>query len=325
MYFDFEDQRPDVPGIESAFTIRDGVLLSLVVHGLIALAVAFAPRVLLRHAAVPVQLAQADQQKSKESIRFVFVQPQVDRPALKPPPNAPASDLNREARSPIKPPQPENAQPFMRGNTPDKVEQRPGDESIPRGRGNTPEPADANAPAQAAASPSSPPTPESQIASISPQANRPAYSPPSSGGRSSGGSLGDSLRNLQRYVQGSQFDNQKGGGQFGSDLQFDTKGVEFGPWVRRFKALVQRNWEPLIPDAPMAMRMQGRVVITLNIHKDGTITDVRVLSPCPIDGYNTAAFGALRASNPTPPLPPEYPDEHAFFTVTFYYNERPPE
>jgi TonB family protein len=319
MYFDFEDQRPDISGIESAFTIRDGVLLSLIVHGLIALFVVFAPRVLTMRAAVPVQLAQADPQKPKDSVRFVFVQPRIDRPSRVAPPKAPASDLNREARSPIKPPQPDNTQPFMRGNTPEKVEQRPSEESVPRGRGNTPQPGDTNAGAAA----SSTPTPESQVASIAPQANRPAYSPSAPGGRTGGGSLGDSLRNLGRYVD--QFDNQKGGAQFGSDLQFDTKGVEFGPWVRRFKALVQRNWEPLIPDAPMAMRMQGRVVITLNIHKDGTISDVRVLSPCPIDGYNLAAYGALRASNPTPPLPAEYPDDKAFFTVTFFYNERPPE
>jgi len=323
MYFDFEDQRPDISGIESAFTIRDGVLLSLVVHGLIVLAIAFAPRVLIRRPVVPVQLAQAELEKPKESVRFVFVQPRIDRPSPIAPPKAPASDLNREARSPVKPPQPENIQPFMRGNTPEKVEQRPSEESIPRGRGNTPEPADANANAPAATAPQ--PTPESQIASIAPPANRPSYAPPA-GGRSGGGSLGDSLRgDLSRYLKGDQFDNQKGGAQFGSDLQFDTKGVEFGPWVRRFKALVQRNWEPLIPDAPMAMRMQGRVVITLNIHKDGTITDVRVMSPCPVDGYNTAAYGALRASNPTPPLPAEYPDDKAFFTVTFYYNERPPD
>jgi hypothetical protein len=31
------------------------------------------------------------------------------------------------------------------------------------------------------------------------------------------------------------------------------------------------------------------------------------------------------ASNPTEPLPSEYPTEKAFFTVTFFYNERPPE
>ena len=38
---------------------------------------------------------------------------------------------------------------------------------------------------------------------------------------------------------------------------------------------------------------------------------------------NNAAFGALAGSNPTQPLPPEYPSEKAFFTVTFYYNETP--
>ena len=37
------------------------------------------------------------------------------------------------------------------------------------------------------------------------------------------------------------------------------------------------------------------------------------------------SFGALAASNPTYPLPPEYPADRAFFTVTFYYNEAPPE
>jgi hypothetical protein len=31
----------------------------------------------------------------------------------------------------------------------------------------------------------------------------------------------------------------------------------------------------------------------------------------------------LLSSNPTQPLPPEYPDDKAFFTVTFYYNEVP--
>ena len=36
-----------------------------------------------------------------------------------------------------------------------------------------------------------------------------------------------------------------------------------------------------------------------------------------------AAVNALIASNPTQPLPPEYPDDKAFFTVTFYYNESP--
>ena len=136
-----------------------------------------------------------------------------------------------------------------------------------------------------------------------------------------GGSLGDALRNLQRYVPREQFDNPGGnGGQFGPEIQFDTKGVEFGPWIRRFIAQVKRNW--FIPYA--AMSNKGHVVITFNVHKDGTITDLTVVGPSPIDPFNNAAFGALSGSNPTQPLPPEYPAEKAFFTVTFFYNETPP-
>ncbi len=135
-----------------------------------------------------------------------------------------------------------------------------------------------------------------------------------------GGSLGDALRNLQRYTQGEAFDNPGGAGQFGPEIQFDTKGVEFGPWIRRFIAQVKRNW--FIPYAAMSNR--GHVVVTFNVHKDRTITDVEIRTPLAVDTFNNAARGAIIASNPVPPLPLEYPDEKAFFAVTFYYNESPP-
>ena len=171
-----------------------------------------------------------------------------------------------------------------------------------------------------AESSSAPRVPESQSALQLPNPKPPE---PQSGaaGRSStaGGSLGDALRNLQKYVQHESFDNQGGGGQFGPEIQFDTKGVEFGPWIRRFVAQVKRNW--FIPYA--AMSMKGHVVITFNVHKDGALTDLNVVGPCPIEAFNNAAYGALAASNPTQPLPPEYPSERAFFTVTFFYNETP--
>ena len=72
------------------------------------------------------------------------------------------------------------------------------------------------------------------------------------------------------------------------------------------------------------MSMRGHVVITFFVHKNGALTDVTVVKPSAIESFNTAAVNALLASNPTTPLPPEYPDEKAFFTVTFFYNESPP-
>ena len=69
--------------------------------------------------------------------------------------------------------------------------------------------------------------------------------------------------------------------------------------------------------------MHGHVVVTFYVDKDGRITELQVLRPSPIDAFNNSAFNALAASNPTLPLPPEYPDDSAFFTVTFYFNENP--
>ena len=72
-----------------------------------------------------------------------------------------------------------------------------------------------------------------------------------------------------------------------------------------------------------AMSLKGHVVITFNVHKDGRITDLTVIRPSDIAAFNNAALNALSQSNPTMQLPPEYPADKAFFTVTFYYNESP--
>ena len=212
-------------------------------------------------------------------------------------------------------PNPTNPLPFSRGNSREQVEALP-QPTPPRGQGPEPEPA------QGQQAQNDTKIPDSPSALQLPAPMTPA---PQNGasGRSplAGGSLGDALRNLQRYVPREQFDNPGGnGGGFGPEIQFDTKGVEFGPWIRRFIAQVKRNW--FVPYSSMSMR--GHVVITFNVHKDGTITDLTIVGPCPIDAFNNAAFGALSGSNPTQPLPPEYPSDKAFFTVTFFYNESPP-
>ena len=224
------------------------------------------------------------------------------------------------ARAPERAPNPTNPLPFSRGNTPERVEAPP-PPAPARGQGPAPEPQQG----QQAQNDARAPVPESQSAMNLPVPPAPPSTPSQNGagGRSPvpGGSLGDALRNLQRYVPREQFDNPGGnGGGFGPEIQFDTKGVEFGPWIRRFIAQVKRNW--FVPYSSMSM--QGHVVITFNVHKDGTITDLSVVGPCPIEAFNNAAFGALSGSNPTTPLPPEYPSDKAFFTVTFFYNESPP-
>ena len=120
---------------------------------------------------------------------------------------------------------------------------------------------------------------------------------------------------LQRPAQ-----NPSGGQNSGSEIQFDTRGVEFGPWIRPFTAQMKHNW--MIPYA--SMYEKGHVVITFNVHKDGTITDVTTATPSTVAVFNENARAAILASSPTLPLPAEYPAAFVAFTVTFYYNESPP-
>jgi len=316
MYIDFEDYRPETPRVEGALSVREGVLVSIIVHLLIFIAIMFLPDISSNGANSP--LAQQMAQRSQESSpTFVFMEPRVDISKPQPKPNVDASDQDRVASSVLRAPDPKNALPFARGNTPDRVEGEPA------------KPADRADQSASAAAPGRQDQPsEAQMAANDPArslrlpnaVNAPAPAL-SIGGRSgSNGVLGDAIRNLQRYTQQQSFDNPQGSGDGQGLIQFDSKGVEFGPWLRRFVAQVKRNW--FIPSA--AMMMKGHVVITFNVHKDGSITDIDVKGPSGIEAFDRAAANALSGSNPTQPLPPEYLSEKAFFTVTFLYNETPP-
>ena len=304
MYFDFDDRYRDIEPVGSAINRRDGVALAIVVHGALFALLLFAPQYLARY--LPAQpVPPPQQQRPQDQPRFVFMQPKVDLPPTHQPDRVEMSDVDRSARSPEKTPALTSPLPSARGNSSERTEASP--EEKMRGEGPAKEPA--------------PPAPPVETPSIAEQRQadmammqKPQVQPPP------GGSLGEALKNLQKYVQKESFNNQKGQAQEFGPLQFDTKGVEFGPWIRRFVSQVRRNW--FVPMAAMSMR--GRVVITFFVHRNGALTDVTVIRPSEIDSFNTAAVNALLASNPTTPLPPEYPDDKAFFTVTFFYNESPP-
>jgi TonB family protein len=317
MYFDFEDHRPDITPVGRAISWREGVLISIIIHMAIVIVLLTAPQWLVsRVVRVPETVVAEAKDDKDEPLTFVFVRPRVDVPAPKPPPRADLSDQDRIARAPERAETPTNPLPYSRGNSRELAEALEAERA--RGRGSAPEPS-AGQPEPAA--PENTPAPEQQSAlglPVPPQANTGA-----AGRTPAGGSLGDALRNLERYVQNQQLNNPRGGNaNFGPAIQFDTMGVDFGRWILRFKAQVERNWFPLIPQA--AMSMSGHAVLTFNVHKNGTITDLTIAKPSRIDGFNYAAYGAMVSSNPTIPLPPEYPADKAFFTVTFFYNESPP-
>jgi outer membrane biosynthesis protein TonB len=279
MYLDFDDHRPETPRVPQAFTRLERVLLAVVAYQFLLLVYFLAPDSLF---VKPVKQFLAPD----EPIRYVDIQPLVDRAALAKL-MAPPSDISRRSTSPTPVPKPD-PQPQARGNTPEMVQSAP---PTPQAA-PTPRPVTGPSPNEA------PPEPRAVP----------------------GGILGNALRNLNHYVQNSTFDNPQGGAtDQGPAIQFDSKGVDFGPWLRRFRAQVYRNW--LIPQS--ANVMHGHVVIQMVILRNGAIVNPHVVQTSGIDAFDSAALTALKLSNPTIRLPDMYPgDAIDPFTVIFYYNEK---
>ena len=318
MYFNFDENRPDTPTMPRSLSRLEVSLLTIVMYMGIVILYLVAPQLPLVKAleARRQQAIEEQLRKQRQTQRFVFVQPRVDLRAEKAPQVAELSDIDRKARSVEPPPNPSNTMPFSRGNSPERVE---GGAPEPPRPETPPPPPDASA-----AKPAGDPGRQGLQLPEAPAAHEPRAM---ENGRQStlrgpsAGVIADAIRNVQRYADRNTFGNLKGGQnqEFQSSIQFDTKGVEFGPWLRRFVAQIKRNW--FIPEA--AMSLKGRVAITFFVHKDGRITDLKIVGPSSIEGFNHSSFNALAASNPTQPLPPEYPDDRCFFTVTFFYNEPP--
>ena len=281
-------------------------MLAIAGHIVIGLLLVYAPEIPWFEPSEEELARRQELEQQAEPQRMVFVQPLVDLPAPRPPERAPASDADRRAQSPLPPLESTNPAPRIDGNSPELSD------SAPEERTAGPE----------ATTPPAPPQPEATEARLLPPAESGVPAQPVERERTRpSGTLGEALRNLQRYVQNQRFDNPQGGQRDpGATIQFDTKGVEFGPWLRRFVAQVKRNW--FVPQAAYSFR--GHVVMQFNIWKDGHITDINIVQPSSIESFNVAAYNAIVSSNPVAPLPAEYPTEKAFFTVTFYYNEQPP-
>ena len=313
MYFNFEDYRPDTPTLPRSLTRLEVVLLTIVVYLSIIIFILVSPKLPWFKAwEAERQQALAEQQKQllqrqRDNARFVFIAPRVDTPARKPPPRPELSDIDRKAATVERAPKPTNKMPFSRGNTVERME------GAPPTRATQPEQPDTSA-EESAKGLTLPDSPTGTQARSTDTAQPTPRGP-------SAGVIADAIRNVQKYVQKDTFGNLQGGESmdFEKSIQFDSKGVDFGPWLRRFIAQIRRNWN--IPMA--AMTMHGHVAVTFYVGKDGRITELRVARPSNIDGFNNSSFNALAASNPTQPLPPEYPDDRAFFTITFFYNENP--
>jgi TonB family protein len=156
-----------------------------------------------------------------------------------------------------------------------------------------------------------------------------------------GGSAGDLIRDAARGTKpsspvpirgGSQEPLGGGGGHAGKgshgagiEMLTDTEGVDFNDYFRRIYYIVKGNWEAVMPPS-VSLGDQGVVSLQFKIMRDGSVPD-----GMPIQVYGSgkepldrAAFSSIRASNPFPPLPPQFKGPFIELRFTYYYNIKPP-
>ncbi len=343
MHFDFEGRYFDTPSLESAMSWRERQLLSLFVHLLVVVLALVLPRLQFvqdaaqRRAERLAEMVEEERlallQERSDEPRFIFVEPLVDIPAQAPPPLAALSDLDRAAQSSEQSEMPLNDLPNAQGNSFEFVESENlsdgldpvtlAGENIDAAETVLDEPSDGadeiSEPEISDVTLGDGGSFKNPVLDARGNSSRDALAPIER--ERPGQILNQALGRLNTVSRSQSFHNLRGRtDRYGPDIQFDSKGVDFGVWIRRFRAQIYRNW--FIPYA--AMSMSGSVVLTFNVHKDGAVSDLAVQRPSVVDAFTNSAHNAMRGSNPTYPLPPEYPEDQAFFTVTFYFNQRPP-
>ena len=125
--------------------------------------------------------------------------------------------------------------------------------------------------------------------------------------------------------QGIDFGNNGGEKGFAKDgpLSFETQWFDWGEYAASMVSRIRVNWYNNMPQI-IQTGLKGVVFIRITIHRDGTITDVTILSSSGVPPYDFAAKKAIELSSPLNPLPKDFPNETERVTFGFFYNQEPP-
>ncbi len=103
------------------------------------------------------------------------------------------------------------------------------------------------------------------------------------------------------------------------ELLSDPQGMDFRPYLVQVLAAVKRNWQAVMPESARLGR-RGRVAIQFIIDKSGRVPKLVIAVPSGADALDRAAVAGISASNPFPPLPPEFRGNEIRLQLVFSYN-----
>ena len=107
----------------------------------------------------------------------------------------------------------------------------------------------------------------------------------------------------------------EGGLSFGEGGDF---GQRFGWYVASVRSRISGNW--LLSTISPSILSAPRLYMTFTILREGSVTDVEITQSSGIPEVDRSALRAVLASNPLPPLPPEYAGNRV--KVSLYFDFR---
>jgi len=138
-------------------------------------------------------------------------------------------------------------------------------------------------------------------------------------GPSGGIMVGDGVGGVGGVGEGLNLPPSPGQVKSNLELLSDPMGVDFRPYLIRILASVRRNWFAVLPESARLGR-RGKVAIQFAIARSGSVPKLVIVGPSGADALDRAAVAGISASNPFPPLPPEFRGQQIRLQFVFLYN-----
>jgi len=166
------------------------------------------------------------------------------------------------------------------------------------------------------------PKPSPSVDAPLPTAPKPAFA---QNNQSAHDTIQDAMRGALRGPSGADIGSAPGRGgplQAGAQILSDLGDWDPNAYMRRLKADIQRNWDPLIPEEVQApILKKGIVGIRFIILRDGEIGGVTLETTSGDKALDRAAWDAITSEGQFQALPKEYHGQQLDLRIGFFYNE----
>jgi TonB family protein len=102
-----------------------------------------------------------------------------------------------------------------------------------------------------------------------------------------------------------------------ADVPINTREAKFAPYAQQLIRTLEEQWRPGKANYEEFTELERRALLKLTIDHDGSLANVEILRPSPIDQINESAVAAIHAATPFRPLPSVWGLDSVSFYLTF--------